>query len=171
MQAFDFSAPFGRSFPSAEPPVFGPEAWANELVPKASIYGGADFLHLPLLLLIRLVNIQVWYRSKLLVLLGIDNSKAKIIQEYEGISWSTLQVCMSMKLREFCGRERGRRGQPKCYSMEIFCSLVLEFFPFPQSSKGATVAEGVPNGPVWWLSPFCHSTVRLLMCVCLHVFL
>lgn len=59
MQALDFSATFGGSFPSADPPVFAPEAWGNELVPKASICGGADLLYLLLLLLVRLVNIQV----------------------------------------------------------------------------------------------------------------
>lgn len=59
MRALDFSAPFGESFPRAEPPVFAPEVWGNELVPRTSLCGGADFLHLPLLLLVRLANIQV----------------------------------------------------------------------------------------------------------------
>lgn len=42
----------------AEPPVFAPVAWGNELVPREGICDGGD-LHLPLLLLVRLVNIQV----------------------------------------------------------------------------------------------------------------
>lgn len=52
-------SPFGGSFPSAVTPVFAPEAWGNEVVPKASVCVGADFLHLSLLLLVRLANIQV----------------------------------------------------------------------------------------------------------------
>lgn len=63
-------------------------------------------------------------------------------------------------------KRRGGRGQPKCNSMEIFYTLGLHFVPFSHSSKGATVAERVPNWPVWWLPPFCHSTVRLFKCVC-----